>query len=181
MLIFSGESTDKHVTGSKRGGAVGKSNGVEKRMKMWLGDEEEEDSEDDEDSGDSGDEDEEQKTEATGNDEEHPTVETNCDTHQNGVINGISEEATHCPSIDGNPLPTENFSSTANAAEASVQPSSEAVEEPLVHRAIDLSQYSSAEMLESVGVIRLKPELMNRGMKCGGTLKQRAERLFQVK
>ncbi len=46
---------------------------------------------------------------------------------------------------------------------------------------VDLSKYTSAADLEAVGLDRLKAELMERGLKCGGTLQQRAERLFSVK
>jgi hypothetical protein len=35
--------------------------------------------------------------------------------------------------------------------------------------------------LEAFGLDRLKQELMSRGLKCGGTLEQRAQRLFSVK
>jgi hypothetical protein len=42
-----------------------------------------------------------------------------------------------------------------------------------------LDQASSAEELESLGLDVLKDELNKLGMKCGGTLKERAERLWQ--
>lgn len=44
-----------------------------------------------------------------------------------------------------------------------------------------LDDFTSAEELESVGMERLKQELMARGLKCGGTLQQRAQRLFATK
>lgn len=46
---------------------------------------------------------------------------------------------------------------------------------------IDLEGYSSAEELMSVGLERLKLALQSLGLKCGGTLKERAERLFSTK
>ncbi|XP_071788586.1 UBL fusion protein SDE2-like [Asterias amurensis] len=46
---------------------------------------------------------------------------------------------------------------------------------------LDLANFSSAAELESVGLDSLKSALMALGMKCGGTLQQRAERLFLVK
>ncbi|CAG9466187.1 unnamed protein product [Pedinophyceae sp. YPF-701] len=46
---------------------------------------------------------------------------------------------------------------------------------------VDLSQYDSAQELEGLGLERLKRELSSRGLKCGGTLQQRAERLFLLK
>jgi hypothetical protein len=45
----------------------------------------------------------------------------------------------------------------------------------------DFDDYSSVADLESLGLEKLKALLMERGMKCGGTLQQRAERLFSIK
>lgn len=47
--------------------------------------------------------------------------------------------------------------------------------------AVDLAAFSSAAELESLGLERLKCELMARGLKCGGTLQERAARLFAVR
>jgi len=44
-----------------------------------------------------------------------------------------------------------------------------------------LDDFTSAEELESVGMEHLKQELVARGLKCGGTLQQRAQRLFATK
>ncbi|XP_045187140.2 splicing regulator SDE2-like [Mercenaria mercenaria] len=44
-----------------------------------------------------------------------------------------------------------------------------------------LDDISSIEELVQLGLDRLKQELLDRGLKCGGTLEQRAERLFSVK
>jgi len=46
---------------------------------------------------------------------------------------------------------------------------------------LNLEDYSSAEDLEQVGLDVLKVALMCRGLKCGGTVQQRAQRLFSVK
>ncbi len=46
---------------------------------------------------------------------------------------------------------------------------------------LDLLSVSGPEQLEALGLERLKKELMERGMKCGGTLQERATRLFSVK
>ncbi|XP_026215149.1 replication stress response regulator SDE2 [Anabas testudineus] len=46
---------------------------------------------------------------------------------------------------------------------------------------LDLSSVSSVEQLESLGLEVLKQELMSRGLKCGGTLPERAARLFSVR
>ncbi|XP_001197540.1 replication stress response regulator SDE2 [Strongylocentrotus purpuratus] len=46
---------------------------------------------------------------------------------------------------------------------------------------INLDDYSSVEDLEELGLDRLKSALMERGMKCGGTLQERAQRLYSVR
>jgi len=46
---------------------------------------------------------------------------------------------------------------------------------------LELDNYDTAQDLEQVGLEVLKAALMCRGLKCGGTLQQRAERLFSVK
>eukprot|EP01091_Cochliopodium_minus_P012030 TRINITY_DN3557_c0_g1_i1.p1 TRINITY_DN3557_c0_g1~~TRINITY_DN3557_c0_g1_i1.p1 ORF type:complete len:330 (-),score=119.61 TRINITY_DN3557_c0_g1_i1:6-995(-) len=46
---------------------------------------------------------------------------------------------------------------------------------------IDLSKYNSSKELESLGLETLKSLLEKMGAKCGGTLVQRAERLFSIK
>lgn len=47
--------------------------------------------------------------------------------------------------------------------------------------ALDLSAFSSHEELASLGLDRLKSALMALGLKCGGTLEDRAKRLFGTK
>ncbi|KAL7834038.1 hypothetical protein AOLI_G00289980 [Acnodon oligacanthus] len=46
---------------------------------------------------------------------------------------------------------------------------------------LDLLSVDGVEDLEALGLERLKAELMQRGMKCGGTLQERAARLFSVR
>jgi len=46
---------------------------------------------------------------------------------------------------------------------------------------IDVKNIESVELLEEYGLEHLKHELTRCGLKCGGTLKQRAERLFLLK
>ena len=46
---------------------------------------------------------------------------------------------------------------------------------------LDLSAFSAAEELSSLGLDRLKSALMALGLKCGGTLEERAQRLFSTK
>jgi len=53
--------------------------------------------------------------------------------------------------------------------------------EPLRKEVIDLNKYNSAEELETLGLDKLKTELQHLGILCGGTLKDRATRLFCTK
>ncbi|XP_003383664.1 PREDICTED: splicing factor 3A subunit 3-like [Amphimedon queenslandica] len=46
---------------------------------------------------------------------------------------------------------------------------------------LDLTAFNSHEELMSLGLDRLKSALMAQGLKCGGTLEERAKRLFSVK
>ena len=46
---------------------------------------------------------------------------------------------------------------------------------------VDLNEYDSAEQLETLGMDKLKSELTKQGLPCGGTLKERAQRLFSIK
>jgi hypothetical protein len=48
-------------------------------------------------------------------------------------------------------------------------------------QALDLDSYPSVEELQGLGLDRLKAALMAAGLKCGGTLQERAARLFSVK
>ena len=52
---------------------------------------------------------------------------------------------------------------------------------PVVPEHLDLTAFSSAAQLEGLGLDRLKAALMAAGLKCGGTLKERAARLFSVR
>ena len=46
---------------------------------------------------------------------------------------------------------------------------------------LDLSAFMSPEELANLGLDRLKSALMALGLKCGGTLEERANRLFSTK
>ncbi|NWH73173.1 SDE2 regulator, partial [Piaya cayana] len=46
---------------------------------------------------------------------------------------------------------------------------------------LDLLAFHSAAEMEALGLDKLKTELMSLGLKCGGTLKERAARLFSVR
>jgi len=69
--------------------------------------------------------------------------------------------------------PKENFSLETNNIEM----------EPIkvVYKEIDLNQVKTIEDLVNLGAEHLKNELMRLGLKCGGDLKERAQRLFDIK
>jgi hypothetical protein len=52
---------------------------------------------------------------------------------------------------------------------------------PVKVEPLDLDNFGSAEELEKLGLDRLKGALMAAGVKCGGTLQERANRLFSLK
>ena len=52
---------------------------------------------------------------------------------------------------------------------------------PVAAAALDLGPFETAEALEALGLDRLKSALMAAGLKCGGTLRDRAERLLSTR
>jgi splicing factor 3A subunit 3 len=55
------------------------------------------------------------------------------------------------------------------------------VKEPVKAEALDLESYQSVQELEVLGMDRLKGALMALQIKCGGSLSERATRLFSLK
>uniref|UniRef100_A0A453FCZ5 Uncharacterized protein n=1 Tax=Aegilops tauschii subsp. strangulata TaxID=200361 RepID=A0A453FCZ5_AEGTS len=63
-----------------------------------------------------------------------------------------------------------------------VEESADVNNKPLLsEEPVDLATFSSAAELEALGMEKLKLELQTHGLKCGGTLKERAARLFLLK
>jgi len=69
----------------------------------------------------------------------------------------------------------------ASAAAPSAQVAASEAASEADHLPIDLMQFSSASDVESIGLVRLKSELQRHGLKCGGSLSERAARLFLLK
>ncbi|GIY40294.1 replication stress response regulator SDE2 [Caerostris extrusa] len=67
------------------------------------------------------------------------------------------------------------------AGEISTSEKGDASEDAEMNEDVDLFAYESASDLESLGLERLKRALMIRGLKCGGNLTDRAERLWKVR
>ncbi|KAF7826176.1 protein SDE2-like protein [Senna tora] len=83
------------------------------------------------------------------------------------AILGIVAEEAGKQDFSGAVSTHEEISTSASVSE---------VKEPL-----DFDAISSAAELEALGMERLKSELQSRGLKCGGTLQERAGRLFLLK
>nr|GLL25645.1 protein SDE2 homolog isoform X1 [Ipomoea trifida] len=72
-------------------------------------------------------------------------------------------------------------SSDARPKAGAVQEGEGSVKVAAPERALNFDEISSAEELEALGMEKLKSELQVRGLKCGGTLQERAARLFLLK
>ena len=75
----------------------------------------------------------------------------------------------------------DNKPSASPGAPASDQAAASEAADEANHLPVDLMQFSSAGDLESMGLVRLKNELQRCGLKCGGSLSERAARLFLLK
>ncbi|KAM4584284.1 splicing regulator SDE2 isoform 2-T2 [Odontesthes bonariensis] len=84
------------------------------------------------------------------------------------------------PSGDQRP-PEPSKPSEPSAPAGQLDPSSVASAQQLDPSSVDLSSVASAQQLESLGLDALKEELASRGLKCGGTVSERAARLFSVR
>lgn len=75
---------------------------------------------------------------------------------------------------------TDNGGQSSSSSSSTEEPDKESTETQ-EDKPFDFDDYSSATDMEVLGLEKLKSLLIERGMKCGGTLQQRAERLFSVK
>ena len=112
-------------------------------------------------------------------------------TEATAVVAG-AEDKTHASSVqEGNS--TSAACSSSREAQSSSSASKDTVLEVLAacvnhstimllfFQAVCVDDYSTAEELEAVGAERLKAALQTMGLKCGGTVKERAQRLFSTK
>lgn len=81
--------------------------------------------------------------------------------------------------IDDGPVPVANESANGNGAVVKAEKVVK-IEIP-DDQPIDLKRFNSAKELEAVGLERLKKELQRVGLICGGTVEERAARLFLLK
>uniref|UniRef100_A0ACD5VTM1 Uncharacterized protein n=1 Tax=Avena sativa TaxID=4498 RepID=A0ACD5VTM1_AVESA len=110
-------------------------------------------------------------------------------TFENGTSeNGISALSEEVLKSDEK-ADVDNTVSTGSATSLRNDPEVPPVEESadannkslLSEEPVDLTTFSSAAELEALGMEKLKLELQTRGLKCGGTLQERAARLFLLK
>ncbi|NXT79674.1 SDE2 regulator, partial [Zapornia atra] len=90
------------------------------------------------------------------------------------VTKPLKEEVQEKNEVAQAPKEEEQENISSKAQETNQLQSTEA--EP-----IDLLAFNSAAEMEALGLDKLKMELMALGLKCGGTLKERATRLFSVR
>eukprot|EP00551_Chaetoceros_affinis_P004204 CAMPEP_0203663672 /NCGR_PEP_ID=MMETSP0090-20130426/1222_1 /ASSEMBLY_ACC=CAM_ASM_001088 /TAXON_ID=426623 /ORGANISM="Chaetoceros affinis, Strain CCMP159" /LENGTH=742 /DNA_ID=CAMNT_0050526663 /DNA_START=72 /DNA_END=2300 /DNA_ORIENTATION=- len=77
------------------------------------------------------------------------------------------------------PMPTEKAATSGKNETTNKQEKKDEATEK--HEAINLNDFNSATELENLGADRLKNELHSLGCKCGGSLQERAQRLFSLK
>ncbi|XP_042292763.1 replication stress response regulator SDE2 isoform X2 [Thunnus maccoyii] len=109
----------------------------------------------------------------TQTEEAEPDQSGSCSTSSSQTIRPSEDQKppeTSRPSEDQKPPETSRRSEESSCSQ-----------QPRRVSAVDLSSLSSPQQLESLGLDVLKEELMSRGLKCGGTLAERAARLFSVR
>ncbi|KQK09206.1 replication stress response regulator SDE2 [Brachypodium distachyon] len=107
-------------------------------------------------------------------------------TSENGTSeNGISALSEEVLKTEGKADVDNTGSATSLLDEPEVPPVEESVDgnnkSLLSEKPVDLTEFTSAAELEVLGMEKLKLELQTRGLKCGGTLQERAARLFLLK
>jgi len=105
-------------------------------------------------------------------------VQDVCEITEAGTTHNYHTSKSDKPKDNEETNPPEESKDTPAAAASSSS------EEPAcsnVMKCVDLNDYSSAEELEGVGLEILKFSLTELGLKCGGNLQERAQRLYSTK
>ncbi|KAL3995721.1 hypothetical protein ACER0C_008377 [Sarotherodon galilaeus] len=93
-----------------------------------------------------------------------------------------SRDQTGTPSEDREPEETSRDQTETRSEDREPEETSrDQTETRSEDQQLDLLSASSVKQLESLGLDVLKKELMSRGLKCGGTLSERAARLFAIR
>ncbi|XP_053919203.1 splicing regulator SDE2 [Cuculus canorus] len=106
--------------------------------------------------------------------ENHASGQTEIPADENKMTKLLKEEAQEKNEVT-EVLKEEEQENVSSKAQETNQIQSTEVEP------IDLLAFHSAAEMEALGLDKLKMELMSLGLKCGGTLKERAARLFSVR
>jgi len=96
------------------------------------------------------------------------------------IVSTSEEEKDFKPSCSQNESGMTDSSCSVRDADAKVTIVPE-VQESIKPKLLDLDPYKCVQELEELGLGRLKSALLALKVKCGGTLQQRAERLFSLK
>ena len=124
------------------------------------------------------DDDDDDDDDSTNNEQGSPSVKkVQLEVTASSSSSSSSSSSTSSSSSSSSPSSSNNDSLSTPSPEMETVPKV-AVE---TFDAIDLSSYDSPTSLEDLGLDHLKAELTRVGLKCGGNLKQRAERLFLLK
>ncbi|OIV95049.1 hypothetical protein TanjilG_10869 [Lupinus angustifolius] len=111
------------------------------------------------------------------------SAENNGHQDCNGVV---SDKLDGALSQASDNTSSENVAAATKCVEVDLENKASVNEEispsiPTIEESLNFSDFSSAAELEVLGLERLKSELQSRGLKCGGTLQERAARLFLLK
>ncbi|XP_063926836.1 splicing regulator SDE2-like [Zophobas morio] len=99
------------------------------------------------------------------------SLESNVDSFTGKATCGVPSDS--CPSLD-------NKSCKESTSGDEIKQKKKPLETNPVQNPIDLCQYKTSQELEELGLEFLKQELLARKLKCGGTLEQRAARLYKA-
>lgn len=112
-----------------------------------------------------------------------PSESTSSPTVTDGVSAPAVVESVDDAAASSGSGASKDVGVTSVQASAAAVPTAVAPAEPVEYAAIALEdeQYSDAVSLEALGLVHLKQELERRGLKTGGTLQERAQRLFSVR
>ncbi|CAL8354924.1 unnamed protein product [Boreogadus saida] len=121
---------------------------------------------------------------STGSDQPEP-VSTSSDQPEPEPVSTSSDQPEPEPvstsSDQPEPEPTIQINQDPQPTEPKPTEPQQTQSAPQVHPPLDLDAAGSPEDLEAAGLDQLKEALRSLGLKCGGTLKERASRLFSVR
>ncbi|XP_025092277.1 replication stress response regulator SDE2-like isoform X2 [Pomacea canaliculata] len=100
-----------------------------------------------------------------------PQENVTADDQEDKQVEQETEQMTHLQNCASNPDGQKGCSEGDSKLQSQTD----------VNHSVVLENVSSAKELEALGLDRLKIELMARGLKCGGTVQERALRLYSVK